>query len=59
MCPITFHVKHPTAPVADNETGAVSFVFILMDLIYVSLVFSQNKGSLSRVSDKDPFKTGK
>ena len=56
---MTFHVKHPTAPVADNATGAVSFVFILMDLIYVSLVFSENKGSLSHLSDKDPFKTGK
>lgn len=52
-----FHVKHRTLPVAGYATGSVSFIDHNFNFAATGLIFyEQNKGSLSRESDKDPSK---
>lgn len=55
-----FHVKHRTAPVTGDATGAVLFIDLNFESAATCPIFyGQNKGSLSRESDKDPSKYAK
>lgn len=55
-----FHVKHRTAPVTGDATGAVLFIDLNFESAATCPIFyGQNKGSLPRESDKDPSKYAK
>lgn len=52
-----FHVKHRAAPVAGYATGVVSFIHLDYESAATDPINnSQNKGSMSCESDKEPSK---